>query len=214
MFAGIPGDEERDVVFKLIDMLSNTYRSRLRDLEAKLAVEGQRIKELEEKMETDPLVNIPNRRGFEKELQRAILHRNRYQTSAALIFLDLDNFKHINDQFGHLAGDEVLKRVAQKLSSEIRGTDMIARIGGDEFAILLWHINVSNAVAKALAIERAVETIQLGTGHRTPLGASAGVAMLGASEMPAHWISRADADMYRRKAERALGPEYAAILAA
>lgn len=214
MFAGILGDEKRDVVFNLMDMLSNTYQSRLSDLEAELAVERQRSKELEGKVETDPLVNIPNRRGFERELHRAILHRNRYETSAALIFLDLDNFKRINDQFGHLAGDEVLKCVAQKLRSEIRASDMIARIGGDEFAILLWHINVSNAVAKALAIERAVEAIELGTGQCTTLGASAGVAMLGSSEMPAHWISRADADMYRRKAERALGAENVAILAA
>ena len=198
-------------MFELIDMLANTYRSRLSDLEAELAVERQRVKELEGKMETDTLVKILNRWGFEKELHRVILHHNRYQTSVALIFVDLDNFKLINDQFGHLVGDQVLKLVAQKLSAEIRASDTIARIGGDEFAVLLWHINISNAVAKARAIERTIEALDVCTGGRATLGASAGVAMLGASEGAAHWISRADADMYRRKAERAQGGNNIAV---
>lgn len=86
-------------MLELIDLLSNTYEWRLTELQAELAAERRKTKDLEAKIETDSLVNVLNRRGFERELNRAITYSGRYQTSAAIIFLDLDNFKAINDRW-------------------------------------------------------------------------------------------------------------------
>lgn len=201
-------------MLELIDLLSNTYEWRLTELEAELAAERKKTKELETKIETDPLVNILNRHGFERELNRAITHSGRYPTSVAVIFLDLDNFKAINDRWGHLVGDETLQLVAKTLSSVVRASDIVARVGGDEFATLLWHVSVSNAIAKARSIERILATTEIPGAKGASIGASAGVAMLGASDLPDHVIARADAEMYLRKSERARGKKDSRILAA
>jgi diguanylate cyclase (GGDEF)-like protein len=149
------------IILELIDMLSNTYKSRLTELQAELAAERRKTKDLKAKIETDSLVNVLNRRGFERELNRAITHSGRYQTSAAIIFLDLDNFKAINDRWGHPVGHETLQVVAKTLSSAVRSSDVVARVGGDEFAILLWHVNASNALAKARSIERVIAITEI-----------------------------------------------------
>lgn len=193
------------LVLELVDMLANTYRSRLAELEAELAAERKKIKDLEAKIETDPLVNVLNRRGFERELDRAIMHSGRYQTSAALIFLDLDKFKAINDRWGHRVGDETLQVVAKSLSGAVRASDIVARVGGDEFAILLWHVNASNALAKARAMERVVATTEISSANGASIGASAGVAMIEPSDSPDDLLARADAEMYLRKSQRTRG---------
>ena len=190
-------------MLELIDMLASTYEWRLTELQAELAAERKKSKDLEAKIETDPLVNILNRRGFERELNRAIIQSSRYRTSAAVIFLDLDDFKAINDRWGHLVGDEALQLVAKTLCRIVRASDIVARVGGDEFAILLWHVNLANAVAKAHAIEQILGTTEMPSARGTIIGASAGVAMLGTPENPCDLIARADAEMYLRKAERA-----------
>ena len=97
-----------------------------------------------------------NRRGFERELKRSLAYVKRYGTSAALIYIDLDGFKPVNDRHGHSAGDAVLKAIAAALVRNVRASDVVARIGGDEFAVLLWNVNGANAAAKAGALEAAV----------------------------------------------------------
>jgi len=191
------------IVLELIDLLSNTYEWRLTELQAELAAERKKTKDLEAKVETDPLVNTLNRRGLERELNRAITHSNRYQTSVAVVFFDLDNFKAINDRWGHPVGDEALQTVAKTLNGAVRASDIVARVGGDEFAILLWHISASSALAKARAIEQILATVEIPRARGASIGASAGVAMIGPLDCPDDVIARADADMYLRKSQRA-----------
>lgn len=178
-------------------------RGRTHRLESELAEARSKIKQLESRIETDALLEIFNRKGFERELTRAILHMNRYQRSAAVIFIDLDDFKPINDRFNHLAGDATLKAVAQTIIDNCRASDTVARFGGDEFAVLLWDLAERHARAKALALERMIKATKMQFGAEFgSVGASAGVTMLQNFDSPIEVIARADKDMYARKLEK------------
>lgn len=187
-------------MLELVDLLSNTFNSRLAELQAELAVAQAKVAELESKIETDPLLDILNRRGFERELRRALLYVQRYQSSNAVVFIDLDHFKAVNDRHGHLAGDNVLKYVSASIISSLRASDIVARFGGDEFAILLWNLSNASAHAKALALEATIASLNIRcAGEKLSVGASAGVAMLQHADQLADVMARADANMYARK---------------
>ena len=121
----------------------------IRRLRSQLAKANARIGELEASADQDFLLDIPNRRGFERELNRSIAYIKRYHASGALIVLDVDRLKPINDAFGHAAGDEVLKAIVAVLQKQIRSSDVIGRLGGDEFALLLWNLSETDARANA-----------------------------------------------------------------
>src|SRR5262249_32660235 len=124
-------------------------------LAAQLKDSRARIQDLETRVDVDPLTDVLNRRGFERELKRSLAYVKRYGASAALIYVDLDGFKPVNDRHGHGAGDLVLKAIAAALLRNVRASDVVARMGGDEFAVLLWNVNGSDAAAKAAALEAA-----------------------------------------------------------
>jgi diguanylate cyclase (GGDEF)-like protein len=109
-------------------------------LKADLIQADWKIAELEARADVDPLLDILNRRGFDRELARSLAYVKRYATAAALVFIDLDGFKSVNDQHGHAAGDALLKAV-------------VARLGGDEFAVLMWNLLAAPAPAAAKARE-------------------------------------------------------------
>ncbi len=167
-------------------------------LRAELAAARAQIAELEVRADVDPLLDIFNRRGFERELTRSLAYVKRYGTPAALIYIDLDGFKSVNDCHGHAVGDAVLKAVSQALVRDVRASDVVGRLGGDELAILLWNVSEAAAIAKAEALERTVVAAELPP-LKTMVGASAGVAMLVPSDTPASIIDRADRAMYARK---------------
>jgi diguanylate cyclase (GGDEF)-like protein len=172
-------------------------------LAAELEGSRQRIANLEAAIDIDPLTETLNRRGFERELKRSLAYVKRYGATAALIFLDLDDFKPVNDRHGHAAGDAVLKAIAAALCSRVRASDVVARIGGDEFAVLLWNISAADARAKAAALEAAAYATPVVWGRSTlAVGASAGVTVCGPTDSAAEVLARADAEMYARKAER------------
>jgi diguanylate cyclase (GGDEF)-like protein len=172
-------------------------------LAAELEASRARINELETRIDIDPLTEVRNRRGFFRELERSLAYVKRYGTSAALIYIDLDSFKPVNDRHGHAAGDAVLKAIAAALVQHTRTSDIVARMGGDEFAVLLWNVNGVAAAAKASALEAAVYATPMRWNSSTlVVGASAGLALLGALDSPAEVLARADAAMYARKAER------------
>ena len=172
-------------------------------LAAELEASRARITDLEARVDIDPLTDILNRRGFERELKRSLAYVKRYGTSAALAYVDLDGFKPVNDRHGHAAGDAVLKAIAAALLRNIRASDVVARVGGDEFAVLLWNVSGPAAAAKAAALETAVYATPVRWNNSTlVVGASAGVALLGALDTPAEVLARADAAMYARKGER------------
>jgi diguanylate cyclase (GGDEF)-like protein len=169
-------------------------------LETELALMRARVAELELHAERDPLTGVANRRGFERELERAAAHVGRYGGNVALVYLDLDNFKPVNDRNGHAAGDAILKAVAAALATSVRASDTVGRIGGDEFAVLLWNLSANDARSKADLLERAVAAASVPWGGQTlTVSATAGVADLGPDADTARLVTRADADMYARK---------------
>jgi diguanylate cyclase (GGDEF)-like protein len=172
-------------------------------LAAQLEDSRARIADLETRVDVDPLTDTLNRRGVERELKRSLAYAKRYGAGAALVYADLDGFKAVNDRHGHNAGDAVLKAVAAALVRHVRASDVVARIGGDEFVILLWNVQGAAAATKAAALEAAVYATPVRWGSSTlVVGASAGVTLLGALDTPAEVLGRADAAMYARKAER------------
>jgi diguanylate cyclase (GGDEF)-like protein len=146
----------------------------LRDLSERL-----RLEELAWLANHDALTGLVNRRRFEEELGARLAESQRYGTGGALLALDLDEFKPINDTHGHAAGDHVLRAVAEVLKSVTRATDLAARIGGDEFAVLLNHTSASGAdtCARKL-VERMSEHVTAFEGIGLRVGASVGVALL------------------------------------
>jgi diguanylate cyclase (GGDEF)-like protein len=151
--------------------------------------------------EEDPLTGLLNRRGLVNSLTRAVSFVRRYRTQAALLFIDLDAFKPINDAFGHEAGDRVLQHVALCLKGNLRASDIVGRFGGDEFMVLLWQATQSVACAKAEALEAAVAEMTV-PGLGIAVRISVGAASILPDDDVAHAITRADRAMYARKAAR------------
>jgi diguanylate cyclase (GGDEF)-like protein len=183
--------------------LPKDARLTIRQLRTKLERAQARIEELQASADTDFLLDIPNRRCFERELHRAVAYIKRYHASGALIVLDVDRLKPINDAFGHAAGDQVLKAIAAVLLLQVRAFDVVGRLGGDEFALLLWNLTETDARAKAASLEQAVERLTFTFGGRTvTAAASAGVAILEPHAQASRTLEEADIAMYLRKAQR------------
>jgi diguanylate cyclase (GGDEF)-like protein/PAS domain S-box-containing protein len=145
----------------------------------------------------DPLTGLANRAFFHEQLEHAVSMRTENETGTAVVFVDLDEFKQINDQYGHSVGDEVLATLGVRLKSVIRAGDSVARLGGDEFAVLLTA--VSEAAEPAIVAERLIEQIAAPlevAGRQLSLTASIGIA-LGSSG--SELLKQADAAMYRAK---------------
>lgn len=175
-------------------------------LSRELAEARARLIELEAHAERDPLTDVLNRRGFGRELARSLAYVRRHGIGIALVYVDLDGFKPVNDRHGHAAGDVVLRQVAGALSHAVRASDVVARLGGDEFAVLLWNITAAHAEAKAVMLEQAIAEAAIGLGDAGGrVGASAGMTMLAVDDDPDGVLARADAAMYARKAARRAG---------
>jgi diguanylate cyclase (GGDEF)-like protein len=178
-------------------------KASIRRLKRELVAALKQIEQLQAKAETDFLLDVFNRRGFERELDRAIAYIKRYQASGALIVLDVDRLKPVNDVFGHAAGDQVLKAVVATLAHQVRASDVIGRLGGDEFGLLLWNLSETDTRAKAASLEQAIDQLSFVFGGRTvSAGASTGVAILGAHTEAGKALEEADRAMYVRKAQR------------
>jgi diguanylate cyclase (GGDEF)-like protein/PAS domain S-box-containing protein len=153
----------------------------------------------------DSLTGVRNRRQFERDLFRQVGNCRRYGEEAALLMLDLDDFKQINDTYGHRVGDDVLKAVAAAIRNRLRATDIVARLGGDEFAVLLPHVSAGKAAAVAADLRRCISavTVQAGGDSLRP-SASIGVAQIDdRTQSKDAVLSRADDAMYAEKRARA-----------
>ena len=186
-----------------IPVAPNDSKPAIRKLRVQLARAQARIDELQASADTDFLLDIPNRRGFERELNRSIAYIKRYHASGALIVLDVDRLKPINDSFGHAAGDQVLKAIVGTLLEQVRSSDVIGRLGGDEFALLLWNLSETDAHAKAALLEQTVDRLSFEFGGQVvSAGVSAGIALLGPQAEAGRALEEADRAMYVRKAQR------------
>lgn len=170
-------------------------------LRGKVAKLKQRVEQLDQLAHEDSLVGLPNRRGFIRALERLIDRVSRYGERSAILFVDLDGLKLINDSFGHSAGDEALIQVARLLVAGVRKSDVVARVGGDEFAILLGHSDQEQADETAARLIDIIAGCDfMHGGEPLPLSVAIGAAPIRADDTAESAMSRADEEMYRRKA--------------
>jgi diguanylate cyclase (GGDEF)-like protein len=159
-----------------------------------------RVAELERLVVCDTLTPLFNRRHFMEELDRWCWRVHRYGGEYGLLFIDVDNLKAVNDSHGHLVGDILLTTIAKALLGAVRRSDLAARVGGDEFAILLDNIPKSELAAKAERIAKSVGKLKIehqGLSHT--LSISAGYAVIEPGVKPAELLLRADRSMYAAK---------------
>lgn len=169
-----------------------------------LLQENERLKaqllEMEKRAHHDILTGLANRRYFVEGLKVRIARCQRYGDQTALLFLDVDGLKQVNDQHGHQAGDLLLTSLATILTDNIRVSDMVARIGGDEFAILLDNIEPSQVEQKTNSLRTLIQCADIVHGQqRLNLSASIGHCFVGPEDSVEDLMSRADAAMYREK---------------
>ncbi|HKR16902.1 GGDEF domain-containing protein [Rhizorhapis sp.] len=156
--------------------------------------------ELERVVERDTLTPLYNRRYLINAVNNRLKRLGRYGTRSILVFVDVDGLKSINDSQGHCAGDFALIHIATLLSANVRATDIVARIGGDEFALILEELTREEAVAKLEGLRTVIaETPCEFNGNRLSLGASFGMAVMMESDTDESLVARADADMYGQK---------------
>ena len=173
-------------------------------LREKIARLEERVKLLDQLAHQDSLLALPNRRGFLRELDRLIDRTSRYGERAAMLFVDIDGLKRINDSYGHKAGDAALTHVAELLSQGVRKSDCVARLGGDEFGILLAHADEQSARDTAERLAAQIDRCEASCdGHALPLGVAIGVTLIEQGDSADAVIARADDAMYREKSAAA-----------
>ncbi len=151
----------------------------------------------------DPLTNLPNRRGLYDVLDKALVQASHQSQGLVLVFIDLDEFKHVNDMAGHRVGDQILVMVAKALARVMRPDETVARLGGDEFAILSHGNNAKHAQALALRLTQAVSALRVDLDTQSlAVGCSMGLALFPAHARTANeLIACADTAMYQAKLE-------------
>ena len=175
------------------------------DLEKENCLLRARIAELERLVVTDTLTPLYNRRYFMEQLERWCWRTHRYGGEYGLLFIDVDNMKAANDQHGHNAGDTVLLEIAKALLAAVRRSDIVARIGGDEFAILLDNIPEDQLAGKCERLAKAVGKLAIThQGVRLRVSVSIGYTAIEAGVKPAELLLRADRSMYAFKNARAV----------
>jgi diguanylate cyclase (GGDEF)-like protein len=187
--------------------LTRTLRFAIERHRLLMAVEAARIG-ASHRATHDPLTGLPNRALFEDRISHAAARAARRKSLLAVVLFDLDQFKPVNDRFGHAAGDAVLIEVGRRLSARVRGSDTVARLGGDEFVVLFEDVidqptvlNLAHQMRRSLALQ-----IRL-PGGACRVGASLGVAFYPEEDLAiASLMHRADTRMYADKAERNSSP--------
>ena len=205
----------RDAILVLVAMLSGTavalwvVRNNLATMaviaEQNATLEqrvAERTEELHHQATHDELTGLLNRRAFDSEMMRMKTYRAGVEVSTVLCLVDLDHFKLVNDSFGHSAGDKVLRQVADILRRHTRSSDIVARMGGDEFAIILFDCSIAEAQAKMQRLEHDVHALVMEKeGKRVSIGMSAGLVMLSAvtCSEPDQAMANADSACYAAK---------------
>lgn len=189
---------------------TSAMQSAVQDLSQNLAHSQQEIEKLRVQLEhartealTDPLTGLLNRRGFEMRLMEAFDATNANGIETSLIVIDIDHFKKVNDTYGHLFGDKVIRAVAEVLKASVKDSGIVARLGGEEFGALLPGMNLGNAHALAERIRKTMEKGKIRridqNAHIEGITISLGIALLLRDENHATFIDRADKALYASK---------------
>jgi len=205
MYEFIEADQALDVESIRADLADRPdLQTLIADLSAQNNELLQEVQRLEVLCDHDAALHILNRRGLSHALEGAIALADRHAVVSSFIYLDLDGFKPINDQFGHGQGDHILKELADHIKSRLRKTDHFARLGGDEFAIILAHATPDQALGKIQDLSRSVakDSQNWGPGAES-LTFSAGVSEIVAGQSASEIIRIADENMYLNKALKA-----------
>ncbi len=195
-FLGIPENELTPKVKEAIaSLLAEVDRMRIEFEEQR-----RRISHLEELADQDTLTPVNNRRAFVRELSRASAYAERYSTPASVVYIDLNGLKQINDTYGHAAGDAALLKLATMLTEQVRGTDIVGRLGGDEFGVLLVHADDAVATEKALQLTDIIESNPLHwDGNEIPLKVAFGAYTFTGGDNAGEALAAADRAMYAHK---------------
>ena len=193
---GIPESEftpkVREAMMKLMAEVDTLRRE--------LQVSHKRIENLEKLADTDALTPVPNRRAFVRELTRMMSFAERYSTPASVIFFDVNGLKQINDTHGHAAGDAAIVHVAATLSANIRDSDFVGRLGGDEFGVILPYTDEPTAAAKGATLAQAVSAKTLDwKGQQIAVSVSYGAQAVTPGMDAAGALDAADRAMYVQK---------------
>ena len=197
--AAFLGLGEADMTPKVVEALQ-TLMTEIEDLRNEVSVLKLRLNEAQGLADMDALTPVLNRRAFLREMKRVAAFAQRYGSPASVVFFDLDGFKVVNDRFGHAAGDQALKIVAKRLLANVRESDVVGRMGGDEFAVLLAQADKETALSKAAGLAEAVcgAPVELGE-WSAPLHISYGVCEIEPGADPEAALAKADAAMFLRK---------------
>jgi diguanylate cyclase (GGDEF)-like protein len=180
-----------------------TLLTEIGDLRGEVGRLKGRLAEVEDLADRDALTPLLNRRAFLRELARIRTFAQRYGSPASLVYFDLDDLKGVNDRLGHAAGDAALRAIAERLLAHVRESDIVGRMGGDEFAVILAQADRATAEAKAASLARAIEAEPVKFGDwSAPLHISWGVREITQDAEPEALVAEADAAMYVRKRER------------
>jgi diguanylate cyclase (GGDEF)-like protein len=209
--AAVPGWRRAAALFALPpEALSEPVRIALDILTAEIDALREEAAELRARLEAaeavavhDPLVDVLNRRGLFREAARLVSMVSRHELRASLIYFDLDGFKAVNDRHGHAAGDLVLRKTAACLVAHTRASDVVARIGGDEFVAILTHLDPEAAELKAAHLCERIAAIRLpGAAADVRISASCGVYSFRPGDGLEHALAAADEAMYARRARK------------
>lgn len=191
---------------RVAEQIPSALAAEIEQLREQLSRSEAQIEALQKSAHEDALTGLLNRRGFERAFAQAIAYLKRYGGSAALLYLDLDRFKPINDRYGHAVGDVVLQEIARLMMGSVRASDIAARLGGDELALVLWNLDAKQMTQKMRSLEALIESASFEVQSvKLDVGASIGGVMLSETDTLASALERADAAMYARKKERNAG---------
>ena len=181
---------------------NNTLKSELKTAQEELNYQNRIIEKLHTQATTDSLTQIKNRATFDEYLKKSIEDFVNDGDIFSLIICDIDNFKSINDTYGHVIGDRVLESMAVKLKVSMRSGDFISRYGGEEFGVILLKTDLEGAVVVAENMRNAVETTVFNIeGNKMHITVSFGCAEVAAGDTPDTLIKRADKQLYRAKSD-------------
>lgn len=199
--SALAGDETQERIMNATFALLKQARLMLDEAEAKIQAQDERISYLEDLATSDELTGLKNRRGFlEVFMQELDRCKRGLSCGGLLVLIDLDNFKSVNDTFGHLAGDACLRLVGRTLDNEIRQMDIAARLGGDEFVLLLSNTTKAQAARRAQELAWRLNNLSVAWyGEEIPVQASLGLRDYGAKDTISKIFNDADMRLYANK---------------